>query len=101
MTAVDVDALDKLRDEFAELVWGVLVAAGMRDGTRAPSPSVIAHAIVGNLLPVVDRIANERAAAALELAGVLTVPSQDTSEEVREALFRRADALRASNGEAS
>lgn len=47
------------------------------------------------LLPVVERIANEWAAEALELAAVLTVPSQDTAEDVREALFRRAEELRA------
>lgn len=48
-------------------------------------------ALINALLPTVLALA----AAELELAAVLTVPSEDTSEEVREALFRRADTLRA------
>lgn len=54
---------------------------------------VTAHAIARNQAPVVARFAAQRAVQELELAGVLTIPSQDTSEEVREALFRRADEI--------
>lgn len=42
-----------------------------------------------------ERIAGQRTVEALELAAVLTVPSEDTAADVRDALLRRADALRA------
>jgi hypothetical protein len=87
------DALrDALLVELAELAWGVLVAAGMRDGTRAPSSSVIAHAIVGNLLPVVDRIANQRAAS--ELRATADAYDEGDGASLACAFFRaRADEL--------
>jgi hypothetical protein len=81
----------QVHDTLAEQAWGVLVAAGMATGDAI----VTAHAIARNQAPVVARLVTQRAAYELELAGVLTVPSQDTSEEVREALFRRADEIAA------
>lgn len=84
MTALSGDA----RERLAEVAWGVIVAS-QREGVV--NPSVIAHAIAGNLMPVVA----EHVAAELDLVAVLTVPAEDTAEDVREALFRRADYLRA------
>jgi hypothetical protein len=55
----------ELTERLAEHAWGVLVAA-MRMGV--PDLSVVAHAIAGNLRPVVQEYADQRAADELEAA---------------------------------
>ena len=65
MTAVDVDALDKLRDELRGNLWAHQ-AEPWDDGPVARQRSEEELAEI--LLPVVDRIANKRAAAELHKA---------------------------------
>lgn len=96
--------LDSFRDQLAEAMFadhygyphsesGVLW-----DSFRAQYESradALLPVVAAEVEARVQAAAVQRAAEELELAAVLTVPSQDTSEEVREALLRRADDLRA------
>lgn len=58
------DRRQQLADDVAEHIWGVLAAAS---GVTT-DPNVLAHAAAQNLLPLLDRVAADAAAEALEQA---------------------------------
>lgn len=82
----------QFRDQLAVEAWGVLIAAGVHSFADANN---VAHAIVGNLLPLVAAERRRFAAEELELVALLTVSGEDAPQDIREALFDRAAALRA------
>lgn len=93
---------DGIRDRLAEQAWGVLVAAA-RDGVT--DPNLLAHAIVGNQLPVVRQlIADELRRMAGELVkdgrpDLTHIAAVEAVSAAADMLDARADAIHPDTGD--
>lgn len=64
------------------------------DMPREWTTQLVRDRVADALVPTVDAMVAAAVAEALELAAMLTVAGEDSAEDVREALIRRADAAR-------